>query len=218
MAALLLLVCVPELGSESVSLTTYYPAPSGIYVQIMGSQDAYFATAGGFVGIGTTNPAYKLTTVQANDTIFGLSGDAANSTSFGVGRTAAEARLSIAGAAGDFAANAAAGDAVMRVDSSSKRLHLLAGTGNAMLTLTAAQASIGSTNPSGTTNMSLEVGDGSSVGFIRSRQTGCSVKTACVAGEYEAIQGGFMSYAHSVPLGINRVCCPCGASGCPGSP
>ncbi|MDD5657718.1 MAG: hypothetical protein PHF00_10750, partial [Elusimicrobia bacterium] len=39
MAAVLLLAVAPELGSESVTLTTYYPAPSGIYTKMIVTGD-----------------------------------------------------------------------------------------------------------------------------------------------------------------------------------
>lgn len=228
-AGLLLCLCAPELGSENVTLTTYYPAPSGVYAKMMTTADAYFATASGRVGIGTTNPAYKLTVVGAGDSIVGLSGAAGSSASIGVGTTATQARLGIVAVAGDYAGNSAAGDAVLRVDSSSKRLHLLAGTGNAVLTLTNAQASIGSTNPSATTNVQLEVGDGSSVGAIRARQTGCALvdvvngtNTRCMdvgyPNHYATAQTGIWSEYASGAGATKFLCCPCGASGCPASP
>ncbi len=54
------LLAVTELGSENVTLTTYYPAPSGVYTQIIATQNAYLARDGGRVGIGTATPTAKL--------------------------------------------------------------------------------------------------------------------------------------------------------------
>jgi len=59
-AALLLLMAAPELGSENVTLTSYYPAPSGVYNKMTTSSSTYLATNGGSVGIGTTASALAL--------------------------------------------------------------------------------------------------------------------------------------------------------------
>jgi hypothetical protein len=56
----MLLVCAPELGSETVTLSTYYPAPSGVYTKMITTRDAWLARDGGNVGIGTLTPAAKL--------------------------------------------------------------------------------------------------------------------------------------------------------------
>jgi hypothetical protein len=60
MAAMLLFTVTPELGSENVTLSTYYPAPSGVYNQMITTGNTYLATTGGNVGIGTTNPQAAL--------------------------------------------------------------------------------------------------------------------------------------------------------------
>ncbi|MBI4371172.1 MAG: hypothetical protein HY552_02625 [Elusimicrobia bacterium] len=62
LAAAMLLAGAAELGSEKVTLTTYYPAPSGIYTKMITTGDAFLARDGGRVGIGTSSPAagYKL--------------------------------------------------------------------------------------------------------------------------------------------------------------
>lgn len=60
MAALMLSAGARELGSESVTLTTYYPAPSGIYTRMITTGDTYLARDGGVVGIGTASPSGKL--------------------------------------------------------------------------------------------------------------------------------------------------------------
>lgn len=38
-------VAVPQLSSENVTLTSYYPAPSGVYKTIVAAADSYLATA-----------------------------------------------------------------------------------------------------------------------------------------------------------------------------
>jgi len=50
----------------SVELTTYYPAPSGDYVNINSTGASNFATAGGNVGIGTTNPQATLEVISGD--------------------------------------------------------------------------------------------------------------------------------------------------------
>lgn len=63
LTALLLAYCAPELASESVTLNTYYPAPSGVYTQMITTANTYLARDNGAstkVGIGNTAPAYKL--------------------------------------------------------------------------------------------------------------------------------------------------------------
>lgn len=62
-AAAMMLCAVPELDSESVTLSTYYPAPSGVYTNMITTGNTYLArdgAAGTRVGIGTTAPATKL--------------------------------------------------------------------------------------------------------------------------------------------------------------
>lgn len=48
------------LMSESLTLTTYYPAPSGVYNKMITTDAAYLARDGGNVGVGTTAPGAKL--------------------------------------------------------------------------------------------------------------------------------------------------------------
>ena len=52
----LLVLSAGELGSESVTLTTYYPAPSGVYTQMITTGQTLLARDGGSVGIGTSSP------------------------------------------------------------------------------------------------------------------------------------------------------------------
>src|SRR5262249_53525718 len=50
---LLIALGAAELSSESVTLSTYYPAPSGIYRNIIATNDTLLARDSGGVGIGT---------------------------------------------------------------------------------------------------------------------------------------------------------------------
>lgn len=65
----LLLVSAADLGSENVTLTTYYPAPSGIYTQIIATGQTLLARDGGRVGIGlgVATPAVMLHVRNAPD-------------------------------------------------------------------------------------------------------------------------------------------------------
>ena len=62
-AVAIMLCAVPELDSESVTLSTYYPAPSGVYTQMITTGNTYLARDGGFVGFGTAAPVYKIDVV-----------------------------------------------------------------------------------------------------------------------------------------------------------
>jgi len=54
LAAGALFLCAGELNSESVMLTTYYPAPSGIYTRLIATDNTLLARDVGFVGIRTS--------------------------------------------------------------------------------------------------------------------------------------------------------------------
>ncbi|MDD5304361.1 MAG: hypothetical protein PHS14_14785 [Elusimicrobia bacterium] len=61
--AVMLLAAVGDLNSESVTLSTYYPAPSGVYTNMITTGNTFLARDGGAgtkVGIGTTGPGAKL--------------------------------------------------------------------------------------------------------------------------------------------------------------
>lgn len=47
---------VRDLWSENVTMTTYYPAPSGIYVQMITTGNTFLSRDGGHVDVGTTAP------------------------------------------------------------------------------------------------------------------------------------------------------------------
>ena len=60
LAGVMMLSGVPELGSETVTLSTYYPAPSGVYTNMITTGNTYLARDGGNVGVGTASPSSKL--------------------------------------------------------------------------------------------------------------------------------------------------------------
>jgi hypothetical protein len=52
----MVLAAAPEISSESLTLSTYYPPPSGAYTQLVGTSNAYIARDAGYVGAGTPTP------------------------------------------------------------------------------------------------------------------------------------------------------------------
>ena len=71
MAALMIFSSAAEVASESVTLTTYYPAPSGVYSSMITTGNTYLARDGGGVTIGgaTAPPAGGINFGAANPTI-----------------------------------------------------------------------------------------------------------------------------------------------------
>jgi len=107
-------------------------------------------TANGGLNVGSaTGAGTGQVKASGNSSPFvGLTNSSTSYATIELGRTATEAHWAVAASAGQFAANAAAGDAILRVDSSSQKLHLLAGTGNAVITVTSSAVGIGTTGPS----------------------------------------------------------------------
>ena len=46
--------------AEDITLTTYYPSPRGVYKELQTTNNAFFATQGGSVGVGTNTPGAML--------------------------------------------------------------------------------------------------------------------------------------------------------------
>jgi len=85
LTGILLVFCAAELCSENVTLTTYYPAPSGVYSRMITTDNTFLATSGvANVGIGTTNPVAKLSIVA--DTSNGGNEDARHGLTIKSGR------------------------------------------------------------------------------------------------------------------------------------
>ncbi|MBI4051124.1 MAG: hypothetical protein HY400_01325 [Elusimicrobia bacterium] len=60
LVALVLGFSARDLSTETLTLTTYYPAPYGVYTQLRSTRDSYLAYQGGNVGIGTNTPLTRL--------------------------------------------------------------------------------------------------------------------------------------------------------------
>lgn len=56
----------PELGSENVVLTTYYPAPSGIYTRMITTNETLLARDGGNVAVGSAVGGAKFSVMNGN--------------------------------------------------------------------------------------------------------------------------------------------------------
>jgi hypothetical protein len=95
---LFLLAAVPsELASEAVTLNSYYPAPSGIYTQMITTGNTYLARDSGYVGVGVNGSIAGVGTITAPTNTTGV-----NSTklivlggNFGVGTVAPTAAVQI---------------------------------------------------------------------------------------------------------------------------
>ncbi|MDE1976986.1 MAG: hypothetical protein KGI84_06995, partial [Elusimicrobia bacterium] len=79
LSALCLCLMSLPVSPEDITLDTYYPAPTGVYTNMITTQKTILARDSGNVGIGTTTPAQKLD----------VSGNANFSGTVGVGNFAA---------------------------------------------------------------------------------------------------------------------------------
>ncbi|OGS07491.1 MAG: hypothetical protein A2270_09505 [Elusimicrobia bacterium RIFOXYA12_FULL_51_18] len=73
------------LGSETLTLTTYYPAPYGGYASLLTTGQTLLARDGGNVGIGTPSPGYKLTVRGGIGGNYGLTPNYTTWASYSVG-------------------------------------------------------------------------------------------------------------------------------------
>ncbi len=209
-AAAMMLCAVPELDSESVTLSTYYPAPSGVYTNMITTGNTYLARDGGAaskVGIGTASPLEKLVVVGKgafSDKIF-----ASNYYPTGAGGMNANA-MEVGGAN----PTAASGQATIYFHHHSVIAHQLR-YNNGTLALEAAGNGYGTS-----ASPALSVG-----GAIISRQgSSCSPMAyglgvvSCGGGSYATyISGVLVKWQASSGTSDNSgtmFCCPCPAAGC----
>lgn len=87
----IMLCAVPELDSESVTLSTYYPAPSGVYTNMITTGRTYLARDGTAVSVGSTAlpaglEAYGYATFRSSVAgSYGLTPGYANWSAYGTG-------------------------------------------------------------------------------------------------------------------------------------
>ncbi|MCX7641274.1 MAG: hypothetical protein N2Z20_01400 [Elusimicrobiales bacterium] len=67
-AGFYLILVIKIIESETLQLTTYYPAPYGAYVSILTTQNSWLATTTGGVSIGTNNNPSEMLHVRGNST------------------------------------------------------------------------------------------------------------------------------------------------------
>jgi len=112
--------------------------------------EAMRITSGRNVVIGTTSAAGKLTVSNAGVSGTGLailSGGATNYVALTMGRTGIDGTLGVAGGSGEFSSSAVQGDFIIRAESSSKNLLLLAGGGTATLCVTSTNVGVATAAP-----------------------------------------------------------------------
>jgi len=62
-ASILCLAAASASAEETITITTYYPSPYGVYNELTTYSNTYLARTSGSVGIGTINPQAKLEVV-----------------------------------------------------------------------------------------------------------------------------------------------------------
>lgn len=233
LAGMIVVLCVPELGSENVTLTTYYPAPSGIYAQMITTGNTYLARdPGGVVGIQTTTPGASLEVAGSGAKFSGL--------------LAVEPHADANVYAGIFNTTPRiifGGGTTHEIDNSAGAMRFFRPGVTDMLIDPAGRTAIGGAVTAVGANFQLTVGGG---GAIQNTQLNCSVyrytggtNTLCgsgplVAGPGSCNASGTDCYATAIsgiwseysasggapilqpPYGSGEfLCCPCGAGGCP---
>lgn len=86
-AAAMMLCVVPELDSESVTLSTYYPAPSGVYTQMITTGNTFLSRDGGNTGVGITAPIAKMHILGSSQNTLSLDSPAYPELTFRTGGT-----------------------------------------------------------------------------------------------------------------------------------
>lgn len=244
MAACMVLAAAPELASESVTLTTYYPAPSGVYTKMITTNQTILARDTGSVGIGTSSPGAKL---EVNGTF------QTDSTSVLGGATTVNGQLTVNSAvvanaympnyAGWASYGTGSGGAAIYNDAGTYKTLMLVGNNSAggvrqvsvwdQLNVNGAENVYGNEYVSGT--MGVGIGSPSAKldvnGSIILREAGCSdisttypaagggTQNLCTGSQYVTVIDGVMAQkmqlANSSDPNVDARCCPC-IGACPG--
>lgn len=195
LVAALLALCAGDINSESVVMTTYYPAPSGVYTQMLTTGNTWLARDGGALAVGT--PA----TLPSGTKMAVVGGRV------GIGNTAPQSALDVSGgvAVGVYAGNGAgsspapanglivSGNVGINVAAPADRLDV---AGNAQVTgnLTVATGHVEVSNS-----------------YVHVNESGCSATsgdgTVC-PGDYATWTPGIYVEGWSIgPLDTNYYCC-----------
>ncbi len=134
---------IMQKGSDSMAGSGNY-----LFQTVASNVPLMTQTYNGFVGIGTTTPLTLMHVQNGTLTVLASSAPAIVIGTNNSGNS--NMRIGYASVAGGFSTSAAIGDTVIRNDDSAKKLHLQAGTGAAVLTVTSANVGIGTTNPQAT--------------------------------------------------------------------
>lgn len=224
----MLFLASPDLDSESVTLTTYYPAPSGVYTNMITTGNTYLARDGGNVGIGTTGPSSKL---HVNGT-----SNLAGATTIGGNATVNNGVLSVTPSAATVGVNLSQNNAFRvgsaYLSSGGDYMHLanneyynggawVGGAAGALLQFSGQGINFYHHDGAGTHVPVLSIHNGASCSEVAYNTTGI---TNCPAGQYATTIGGVMSKYMIMPIyrdvGGNTangamLCCTCTGGVCP---
>jgi hypothetical protein len=210
----IMLCAVPELDSESVTLSTYYPAPSGVYTNMITTQNTFLARDGGSLSVGTATPIGGAKVTVALGSIagtFGLTPSYVNWNAYGTG----------AGGAAIYNSNEGAYQALMLVGNNS-------GGGVRRVKVWDEMTVNGNSITTGNDTVNGAISTGQKLSFteaVVNTSYNCNMQVYgvgvnnCPGGSYATYTSGVMvKYTTTVgttdPAGT-MLCCLCPTGGCP---
>jgi hypothetical protein len=221
MIGAMLISAAPELASESVTLTTYYPAPSGVYTNLITTGNTFLARDGVTqVGIGTPAPTAKLHIIsdQSAGQPIPLKIQGNGSIMFGIDNVGA-ARFAINNDVGpllNFYGSDVGWFNFMSVNNAGTRV----------TSFNAGSVGINTTTPT----QKLDVNGAIATVDVVTNNASCGPEALyniygtfqCAAGQYITVTSGVMANLTVMPLYQNLggglapvLCCPCPGGVCP---